>query len=106
MFYVEPFDFIKVQDYSPPNFKVDRYVRAPLFLYTWRELYRMLASGLSFVTQDKRQTRSPGIPRQEGAGPRDRCTARCGRSQDTSPLPPHHRPEAERWAQDTPAGMQ
>ena len=31
MFYMELLDFIKVQDYSPQNFKV--YVRAPLFLY-------------------------------------------------------------------------
>ena len=61
MFYMELLDFIKVQDYSPPNFKV--YVRAPLFLYIERELYIKLVSGLSFVTQDKRQTRSPGVPR-------------------------------------------
>ena len=60
----------------------------------------MLVSGLSFVTQDKRQTRSPGVPRQEGTGPRVRCTALCGHSQDASPLPPHHWPEA-----DVPAGL-
>lgn len=98
MFYMELLDFIKVQDYSPQNFKV--YVRAPLLLYIERELYIKLVSGLSFVTQDKRQTRSPGVPRQEGTGPRVRCRTCCRRSQDASPLPPCHRPEA-----DTPAGL-